>query len=82
MSELVGARPPGWFRLLAIVAILWDLIGVATHLQKVGMFGDPLAGIAMPALITAIAILLVWLAHIGTRRGWLKQSPQQEGGGE
>jgi hypothetical protein len=46
------------------------------------MFGDPLAGIAMPALITAIAILLVWLAHIGTRRGWLKQSPQQEGGGE
>ena len=37
MSELVGAQPPGWFRLLAFIGILWDLIGVATYLQKVGM---------------------------------------------
>ena len=144
MSELVGARPPGWFRLLSILALVWNLIGVAMYLQKVGLFGDPLAGlsdaertlaesvpawvtgafaiavfsglvgaigmvllkkwslplltvsllgvlaqcgwilfvsearevhgltgIAMPALITLIAILLVWLARTGSNRGWL-----------
>ena len=29
------------------------------------------AGIAMPALIVLVAILLVWLANGGIRRGWL-----------
>jgi|SoiMethySBSTD1v2_1073268.scaffolds.fasta_scaffold60493_7 hypothetical protein len=24
MSELVATRPPGWFRLLAIIKVLWD----------------------------------------------------------
>lgn len=30
-----------------------------------------LTGIALPALVTLIAVLLVWLANIGVRRGWL-----------
>ncbi len=144
MNGVIGARPPAWFRLLSVLGLLWSLIGVAMYLQKVGMFGDPLAGmpdaeralaesvpgwvtgafaiavfagalgslglvvlkrwarpllilsllailvqeawiifmsgarevhgimaIAMPALITLIAILLVWLAGTGVRRGWL-----------
>ena len=130
---------------VASLGLLWSLFGVAMYLQKVGMFGDPLAGddrrrtvalaesvpawvtgafaiavfagaarqprpggaealgqaaavlsllavagpggwilfmsgarevhgmaaIAMPALITLVAILLVWLAGVGIRRGWL-----------
>ena len=144
MSELVGARPPGWFRLLSVIGLLWNLFGVTLYLQKVGLFGDPLAGlsdaeralaesvpawvtgafaiavfsglfgavglvllkkwalpllavsllgilaqcgwivfasdasdvhgligIAMPVLITLIAILLVWLARTGSKQGWL-----------
>ena len=145
MSELVGARPPGWFRLLSLAGLLWNLFGVVLYLQKVGLFGGPLAGlsdaeralaesvpawvtgafaiavfsgllgaigmvvlkkwampllavsllgilaqcgwivfmskarevhgltgIAMPALITLIAILLVWLARTGSNQGWLR----------
>jgi hypothetical protein len=77
MSEHVGARPPGWFRLLAIVGILWDLIGVATYLQKVGMFGDPLAGLSDAERALAKAFGVVWaLSPIAgfrrsSRRHWL-----------
>ena len=74
MSELVGARPPGWFRLLAIVGIFWDLIGVATYLQKVGMFGDPLAGLSdaeralaesVPAWVTGAFAVGVFAGLLG-----------------
>ena len=45
MSDDVAASAPGWFRLLAILGLLWNLIGVAMYLQSVGLFGDPLAGL-------------------------------------
>lgn len=145
MDMVTGSRPPGWFRLLALLALLWNLIGVAMYLQSVGLFGDPLAGldeaertlaasvpgwvigifalavfsgllgalglvlgrswskpllvvslvallvqsgwivlisdarevhglagIAMPALLVLVGLLLVWLAQGGVRRGWLR----------
>lgn len=144
MSDLIGARAPGWFRLLAVLGLAWNAFGVYMYLSKVGMFGDPLAGqsqayrdlaasvpswvtaafavavfagfigtlllvmlkrlakpllilsllavlvqcawivgmsnaravegnmaFVMPGMITLVAILLVWLAMVGDRKGWL-----------
>jgi hypothetical protein len=144
MGNVIGARIPGWFRLLSLLGLLWNAFGVYMYLSKVGMFGDPLAGLdaahralaqsvpawvtgafaiavfagllgslcmvarkrlasplllvsllavivqcgwimvlsnaravegaialVMPAIITLIAILLVWLAAKGAARGWL-----------
>jgi hypothetical protein len=37
MNDVIGAPPPGWFRLVAMLAVLWNLVGVWTYLSKVGM---------------------------------------------
>lgn len=144
MNDVIGARAPGWFRLLAVLGLVWNGFGVYMYLSKVGMFGDPLIGLdqahrnlaatvpswvtaafavavfagligalllvmlkrlakpmlvlsllavlvqcgwivgmsnaravegnmalMMPGLITLVAILLVWLAMVGDRKGWL-----------
>ena len=72
-GEAVGV--PLWFRLLAILALLWNLIGVAMYLQKVGMFGDPLAGLdqaelalaaSVPAWVTAVFALAVFTGLAGS----------------
>lgn len=66
---------PLWFRLLAILGLLWNLIGVAMYLQKVGMFGDPLAGLneaelalaaSVPAWVTAVFALAVFTGLAGS----------------
>lgn len=144
MNDVIGARAPAWFRLLAVLGLAWNAFGVYIYLTKVGTFGDPLASLdpphrelalsapnwvtgafaiavfagligtlllvmlkrlakpllvlsllavlvqcawivgmsnaravegnmafVMPGLVTAVAILLVWLAMAGDRRGWL-----------
>ena len=144
MSDLIGARAPGWFRLLAVLGLAWNAFGVYMYLQSVGMFGDPLAvldaphrelaqsapnwvtgafavavfaglvgtlllvmlkrlakpllvlsllavlvqcawivgmsnaravegnmAFVMPGVVTLVALLLVWLAMVGDRKGWL-----------
>lgn len=37
MNEAAIARPPAWFRIVALVGLLWELFGVATYLMHVGM---------------------------------------------
>jgi hypothetical protein len=37
MNEAAIARPPVWFRVAAILALLWELFGVATYLMHVGV---------------------------------------------
>lgn len=37
MNDVIGASPPGWFRVVAVLALLWNLVGVWTYLSKVGM---------------------------------------------
>ena len=140
---IVGASPPAWFRIVAVLAVLWNLVGVWTYLSKVGMappmmdmtpdeaalaasmptwatagfavavFAGLLGSLglllskawarlllilsllgmlvqfgwwlllsgamermgnssaAMPAIVVLIGVLLVWLANIGVKRGWL-----------
>jgi hypothetical protein len=37
MSDAIEARPPGWFWILAVLGLLWELFGVAQYLMHVGM---------------------------------------------
>lgn len=141
--NIVGASPPAWFRIVAVLAVLWNCIGVWTYLSKVGVappmmemtpeetalaasmptwatagfavavFGGLLGSLglllgkawarlllilsllgmlvqfgwwllmsgamerlggssaAMPAIVVLIGVLLVWLAGMGVKRGWL-----------
>jgi hypothetical protein len=133
--------PPLWFRVAALLAVIWNAFGVSMYLSSVGMFGDPMAGlseteraaaasipgwitgmfatgtfagligslglllrrawayplmivslaallvleswilffsdaveefgIAVPIIVSTLAILLAWLATFARRRGWL-----------
>ena len=141
MATFASDNPPAWFRILALLAVVWNLFGVAMYLKSVGIFGDPMVGLsaaeqaaaasipgwitgafaigtftglagtlglvmrkrwawpvlllslvalvilegwivffsgalemfglAVPVSVTAIAVLLAWMAHHGRQRGWL-----------
>ena len=143
MNDVLSAKPPGWFRIVAVLALLWNLVGVWSYLSKVGMapemmkmtpeevelvasmpawatagfaiavFGGVLGSLglllgkawarllfilsllgmlgqfgwwllmsgamermgassaAMPAVVVLIGVLLVWLANMGIKKGWL-----------
>ena len=37
MNEVIGSRPPGWLRVVAGLALLWNLFGVYQYLMTVGV---------------------------------------------
>lgn len=142
MATVAPTAPPAWFRIVAVLAVLWNAFGVFQYLSSVGLFGDPMAsldaaqraavetipaaitgafalgtlaglvgsvglllgkrwalpvlvlsllalialegwivflsgaleafgGIALPATIVVVALLLAWLAYHARQRGWL-----------
>jgi hypothetical protein len=142
MATTAPGAAPGWLRIVALIAVLWNAFGVFQYLSAVGMFGDPTAslteaeraavaaipaavmgafalgvfsgligslglllrkrwappvlvlsllslavlegyivflsgaldafgGVALPATIVVIAVLLTWLAYHARQRGWL-----------
>ena len=36
---------PSWFRIAALLALIWNAFGVVMYLSSVGIFGDPMAGL-------------------------------------
>lgn len=144
MNASVIGRPPAWFRVAAVLGLVWTLFGVFMYLVQVGIFGDVMpmtpeeqsladltpvwvtaafaiavfagalgalglvllkswarlllilslvavlvqevwvlflsgaadvhgaSAIVLPILVIAIAALLVWMAHLGVKRGWLR----------
>ncbi len=61
---------PTTVRLIGVVAIIWNLMGVASYLAHVGLFGDaarpPEGDAEMPMLITAAYAIGVFGAVIGS----------------
>jgi hypothetical protein len=62
MAAIAPNAPPAWFRIVALIAVAWNLFGVVMYLSSVGMFGDPTVGMSaaeadaarnIPAYITA-----------------------------
>ena len=62
---------PSWFRIAALLAILWNLFGVVMYLSSVGVFGDPTAGLseADRAAAASIPPLVTGAFAIGTFAG-------------
>jgi hypothetical protein len=84
MATAAHASPPSWFRIAALVALLWNAFGVAMYLSSVGVFGDPVTGLteaqraaaeSIPAYITAAFAIGTFAGLIGSlglllRKGW------------
>jgi hypothetical protein len=64
-------RIPAWFRVVAGLALLWNLFGVAMYLSAVGVFGDPTTGLteAQRAAADAIPAWIMGAFAIGTWGG-------------
>lgn len=69
MNNVIGARPPAWLRIVALTALVWNLIGVAFYLGQVGLIGGAFAPPpdtpAMPVWVTAAWALAVFGGAIG-----------------
>jgi hypothetical protein len=46
MATASAAAVPGWFRVVSVLALGWNAIGVFMYLSSVGVFGDPMAGLS------------------------------------
>lgn len=56
MATALPASPPTWFRLVGLVAVVWNAFGVAMYLSSVGVFGDPMAGLSAAERAAAASI--------------------------
>jgi len=74
MSES-AIKIPGWFKVVAIVAFIWNLLGVAAYLIQVTMSEEAMAALPpeqaevmmnTPAWATAGYALAVWFGALGT----------------
>jgi len=62
----------GWARLLlmlSLVAVILQFGGWLLATNAIAVIGPTV--FIMPAIIVAVAILLVWVANLAARRGWL-----------
>ena len=75
MGNVIGARAPGWFRIVAVLGLLWNCLGVYMYLKSVGMLGDPLAGLdpahvalaqSVPAWVTGAFAVAVFAGLLGS----------------
>lgn len=73
MSE-ISAKPPLWFWLIVIVALLWNLMGVTSYISTVGISPDALAALpdaerilmeTMPAWATSAFAIAVFAGVSG-----------------
>lgn len=77
MSELVGARAPGWVRIVGALGVVWNLIGVYFYLVLVGMVaGTGGAGMpGTPSWVTGAMAISVFAGVLGSLgllmlKGW------------
>ncbi len=84
MADTLSGAPPAWFRVVALLAVVWNAIGVFMYLSSVGLFGDPMAGLSeaeraaassIPAWITGAFAIGTFAGLIGSlglllRKSW------------
>ena len=46
MDTTSRTSAPGWFRAVALLAVIWNAFGVAMYLSSIGVFGDPMSGMS------------------------------------
>jgi hypothetical protein len=69
MGKVIGAKVPVWFRVLAVLGLLWNAYGVYMYLQSVGMIRN-LAQVApaqaVPAWVTGTFAIAVFAGLLGS----------------
>jgi hypothetical protein len=68
MNTVIGVRAPAWLRIVAALALLWNLFGVYNYLMTVGVVGgaDVAAAAAMPAWVTGAFAIAVFGGALGS----------------
>ncbi len=73
MSDMVGSRAPGWLRIVALLALLWNLVGVYFYLVHVDAIAGPAmsetdeaVGNSMPVWATACFAIGVFGGTLGS----------------
>jgi hypothetical protein len=73
MNDLMGSKAPGWLRIVGLLALLWNLIGVYFYLVHVDAIAGPAASASdealtnlMPAWATACFAIGVFGGTIGS----------------
>ena len=69
MNDLTASRAPAWLRIVALLAVLWNLYGVYAYLQTVGAVpgGDPaMAASTMPTWVTGAFAIAVFAGVLGS----------------
>ncbi len=71
MADTLSGAPPAWFRVVALLAVVWNAIGVFMYLSSVGLFGDPMTGLseAERAAASSIPAWITGAFAIGTFAG-------------
>lgn len=71
MATVAPAAPPAWFRIIALIAVLWNAFGVFQYLSSVGLFGDPLASLTpeQRAAAESIPAAVIGAFALGTFAG-------------
>ena len=65
MARSGSTATPLWFRIAAVVALVWNAFGVVMFLSTVGAFGDPMAGLSQPERAIAAKIPAWIMAALG-----------------
>ena len=68
MSTVIGARAPGWLRIVAALALVWNCIGVYFYLATVGVVkgGEGMTMAQMPAWVTGAFAVSVFGGLLGS----------------
>src|SRR4051812_22769551 len=68
MGKVIGARVPAWFRLLAVLGLLWNGYGVYMYLLSVGMIRGavPAPAQGLPAWVTGVFAVAVFGGLLGS----------------
>jgi hypothetical protein len=68
MNTVIGAHAPAWLRVVAALALLWNLFGVYNYLMTVGVVGgaDVVGAAAMPAWVTGAFAIAVFGGALGS----------------
>lgn len=84
MVSIGRSNPPAWFRIVALLALAWNAVGVFMYLHSVGVFGDPMTDLteaqrvaaeSIPAFVTgafAVGTLAGLIGSVGLllRKRW------------
>ena len=67
MNNMVASPAPAWLRIVAVLALLWNLVGCYEYLVSVGILpGERMAEEAMPTWVTAAFALSVFAGALGS----------------